>query len=212
MGGPCRAAPGLHLSILQAVQGRTYLRPDTVSAVFDLTAAAAGGWQERMSRHNGIREGRVTGDPRSSPSRAATGARLNFSCEHGLPRGQEATSSPRRVVERGVNSRGTKHAGCGHEAWRRCTSGPSLGRPRWLLSTTLAPCCWSSATVGIEARMRVSSAIARGPSFVIGVLRSARTKTLFPASSLGERSATLRAGRSAEGVDEKRRHGICGVE
>lgn len=56
---------------------------------------------------------------------------------------------------------------------RNLSSGPSLGRPRWDVSSTLAPLSTRYLRVGIAARMRVSSVILR--SLSSGTLRSART-------------------------------------
>merc|ERR1719478_1397980 len=67
------------------------------------------------------------------------------------------------------------------------SSGPSLGRPRWDESRTLAPLSIRYLTVGTDARIRVSSVMVLPSS---GTLRSQRTRTFLPLSSAGERSAT----------------------
>src|SRR5262245_45546916 len=62
-------------------------------------------------------------------------------------------------------------------------SGPSLGRPRWLMSTTAAP--WSSRywMVGNAARMRASSVMA--PVFLsCDPLQSTRTRARLPCHAM----------------------------
>src|SRR5262245_46613980 len=54
------------------------------------------------------------------------------------------------------------------------------GRPRWLASTTFAPCERSVWIVGIAARIRESSVTLPSAS---GTLKSTRTKTRLPAAS-----------------------------
>ena len=54
------------------------------------------------------------------------------------------------------------------------SSGPSLGRPRWDESSTLAPFFFRYSMVGIDARMRVSSVMVLPSS---GTFRSQRTST-----------------------------------
>src|SRR5512142_1280966 len=60
-------------------------------------------------------------------------------------------------------------------------SGPFLGRPRWENRMTAAPCCKRYSIVGRAARMRVSSLTL--PS-LIGTLKSTRTRTRFPFTSI----------------------------
>src|SRR5690606_18698747 len=57
---------------------------------------------------------------------------------------------------------------------------PSVGRPRWLITITLAPAFRQCSMVGMEALMRASDVTL--PSFT-GTFRSARISTRLPARS-----------------------------
>ena len=68
-------------------------------------------------------------------------------------------------------------------------SGPSLGLPRWAVTTTFAPASDSAFSVGTEAMMRPGSVML--PSSSSGTFRSERTSTPRPETPSASRSSSV---------------------
>src|SRR5882672_11157418 len=113
----------------------------------------------------------------------------------------KATGLPRSSASRSATGRSD-----GPPSARSAKSSP-FGRPRWAMTMTRAPRSASFLITGSEARMRPSSVISPLPDLSRGTLRSDRTSTRRPLTSMSSMLSmllrSLKAGRDERGqVDE----------